>query len=111
MVPCGSLCPDTQALSTLAGAAAITYAMHEKIDQDGVEDRAFRLKFNHVQNRLDRTELSCAAAGAAVGMVLAGPRVRSALSGAVVGVLTSIVAHAATQAAVGGPAAPAKAST
>lgn len=91
---CGYMRGGTLLFGAIGTGLAI--ARLESVQPDGLEDRAFRLKFNETQNKIDRA-LALGAGGGlvlgALGATLQGGRVpRGASCGVPVGMLLSMAA-------------------
>lgn len=63
------------------------------LDQDGVQDRVYRLHFNDSQNRCDRYANGCALIGAGVASAVQGPRPGAVVGGMAAGTAMGVLVH------------------
>lgn len=79
----------------LAGVFEVLTLWGRGVDQEGIEDRAYRLHYNESQNRTDNFARSGLLVGGMIGC-LAGVSVTNALGGAAFGTSVGILAHVST---------------
>lgn len=83
-----------QGVSTGVGAAVALYYVFMQLDEEGVNERAYRLAHNHPNNRVERRGVMAAAAGSVLYPVLFDkgvPVVTRVLRGASFGYAAGIV--------------------
>lgn len=80
----------------VAGALSLLYYAHTqgKLDIAGVDDRAYRIKHNEGQNRVDLYSGIGAVSGAALGVVGSKTVIFSALAGSLTGVAAGVAFYA-----------------
>lgn len=87
--------PVSAALFTTISAGALLKKEYEGLlDEDGVNDRAFRIAHNAGQVKVDKYAAIGAGVGASVGAILGRAAVRSVLSSSLTGVAAGVVAYA-----------------
>ncbi|KAG2483971.1 hypothetical protein HYH03_017216 [Edaphochlamys debaryana] len=84
-------------LGGMTASGTLGAVKFSSIDEEGFEDRAYRLFYNKGQNRTDGFAAIGAAVGFAAAAVLARQSGLGALGGAAVGTAVGVAAHVATQ--------------